>query len=49
MGQAIAASLDKQDDMELAGLWGRGDDLASLVEAADGEAFLDALKRLEGD
>jgi len=35
MGQAIAAGLEKQDDMELAGLWGRGDDLASLLEAAD--------------
>ena len=35
MGQAIAASLAKQDDMELVGLWGREDDLASLVEAAD--------------
>ena len=35
MGQAIAAGLEKQDDMELVGLWGRGGDLASLVEAAD--------------
>lgn len=35
MGQAIAAGLEKQDDMELVGLWGRGNDLASLVEAAD--------------
>ena len=35
MGQAIAAGLEKQDDMELVGLWGRGDDLASLVVAAD--------------
>jgi 4-hydroxy-tetrahydrodipicolinate reductase len=35
MGQAIAAGLEKQDDMKLAGIWCRGDDLASLVEAAD--------------
>lgn len=35
MGQAIAASLDAQDGMELAGLWGRGDDLNSLVRCAD--------------
>jgi len=35
MGQAIAASLDAQDGMELAGLWGRGDDLNSLVRSAD--------------
>jgi len=35
MGQAIAAGLEKQDDLELVGLWGREDDLASLVEAAD--------------
>jgi len=35
MGQAIAASLEKQDDVELAGLWGRGDDLDALVAAAD--------------
>ena len=35
MGQAIAASLDGQEGMELAGLWGRGDDLDALVSAAD--------------
>lgn len=56
MGQAIAAGLEKQDDMELVGLWGRGNDLASLVEAADvvidfslpdgTEQVLDAVERL---
>ena len=35
MGQAIAAGLDDQQDMELVGLWGRGDDLNPLVRAAD--------------
>lgn len=35
MGRAIAAGLDRQDDMELVGLWGRGDDLLPLVQAAD--------------
>ena len=35
MGKAIAAGLDGQEDMELAGLWGRGDDLDALVSAAD--------------
>lgn len=35
MGQAIADSLKLQDDMELAGLWGRGDDLGELVSKAD--------------
>ena len=35
MGQAIAAGLEKQDDMELVGIWGRGGDLAALVAAAD--------------
>ncbi len=35
MGRAIAAGLEEQDDMELAGLWSRGDDLDSLVAAAD--------------
>lgn len=35
MGQAIAAGLEKQDDMELVGVWGRGDDLSSLIETAD--------------
>jgi len=35
MGQAIAAGLEQQEDMKLAGLWGRGDDLDALVAAAD--------------
>lgn len=35
MGKAIAAGLESQDDLELAGLWGRGDDLAALVRQAD--------------
>jgi len=35
MGQAIAASLEQQEDMELAGLWGRGDDLDALVASSD--------------
>lgn len=35
MGQAIRAVIESQDDMNLLGIWGRGDDLGSLVEAAD--------------
>ena len=35
MGQAIAASLEQQEDLELAGLWGRGDDLDALVASSD--------------
>jgi 4-hydroxy-tetrahydrodipicolinate reductase len=35
MGQAIATSLEQQEDMELAGLWGRGDDLDALVASSD--------------
>lgn len=35
MGQAIATGVDNQDDMELAGLWGRGDDLSQLLATAD--------------
>ena len=35
MGQAIAAGLEQHDDMELVGLWGRGDDLDSLVSKSD--------------
>jgi 4-hydroxy-tetrahydrodipicolinate reductase len=35
MGQAIAAGLESQDDMELAGFWGRGDDLDVLLPGAD--------------
>ena len=35
MGKAIAAGLDGQADMELAGFWGRDDDLDALVSEAD--------------
>jgi 4-hydroxy-tetrahydrodipicolinate reductase len=35
MGQAIAAGLGQHDDMELAGLWGKGDDLDELVANSD--------------
>lgn len=35
MGQAIAAGLESQNDMALAGAWGRGDDLDSLLSSAD--------------
>jgi len=35
MGQAIAAGLEKQDDLELVGMWDRGGDLSSLVAGAD--------------
>ena len=35
MGQAIAARLDAQDDLELVGTWQRGGDLATLVAASD--------------
>lgn len=35
MGKAIAGGLEKLDDLELAGVWGRGDDLDALVGAAD--------------
>ena len=35
MGKAIAGGLDAREDMELAGLWGRGDDLNELVRDAD--------------
>jgi 4-hydroxy-tetrahydrodipicolinate reductase len=35
MGQAIAASLEACDDMELVGIWSRGEDLDALVKAAD--------------
>lgn len=35
MGQAIADGLEQQDDMELAGLWGKGDDLDELVANSD--------------
>jgi len=35
MGQAIAADLEQHDDMELVGLWGKGDDLDTLVSSSD--------------
>ncbi len=35
MGQAIADGLAGRDDMELIGTWRRGEDLATLVAAAD--------------
>jgi len=35
MAKAVAACLEDQDDMELAGFWGRGDDLDALVSLAD--------------
>lgn len=35
MGQAIAASIAEQPDMELAGIWARGGDLDRVVAAAD--------------
>jgi len=35
MGKAIAAGLESHEDMELAGTWGRGDDLDVLVRDAD--------------
>lgn len=35
MGRAIAARIDRQDDLELAGLWHRGEDLDALAAAAD--------------
>ena len=35
MGQAIAAGIHGQDDMELVGIWGRGDDLDLVLKSAD--------------
>ena len=35
MGQAIAAGLEDQADMELVGFWSRGDDLDALASSAD--------------
>ena len=35
MAQSIAAGLEAREDMTLAGLWGRGDDLDALVGDAD--------------
>lgn len=55
MGQAIAARLAEQPDMQLAGIWTRGGDLDALLEGADvlidfslpagTEAVLDAVVR----
>lgn len=55
MGQAVAARLANQPDLQLAGIWTRGTDLDALLEAADvlidfslpagTEAVLDAVKR----
>lgn len=35
MGQAIAAIVETTDDLQLAGVWKRGDDLQALVHSAD--------------
>ena len=35
MGRAIAAIVEREPDLRLAGIWPRGGDLAGLVEAAD--------------
>lgn len=35
MGQAIASGIAAQDDLQLAGIWKRGDELDKLVAAAD--------------
>jgi 4-hydroxy-tetrahydrodipicolinate reductase len=35
MGKAIAAGIDAQQDLELVGTWGRGDDLDALVRDVD--------------
>ncbi len=35
MGQSIAAGLGSADGMQLAGVWGRGDDLDALLAGAD--------------
>lgn len=35
MGKAIAKGLDAHDDLELAGVWARGEDLEVLVRGAD--------------
>lgn len=35
MGQAIAAGIAAQDDLQLTGIWKRGDELDALVAAAD--------------
>ena len=35
MGQAIAAGIAGADDLDLAGIWKRGEDLDSLVRPGD--------------
>ncbi len=35
MGQAIAGTIEQSDDLELAGVWRRGDDLDALLADAD--------------
>lgn len=35
MGQAIARRVDAAEDLELAGIWGRGEDLAPIVKGCD--------------
>jgi 4-hydroxy-tetrahydrodipicolinate reductase len=35
MGQAIARQVDAADELTLAGIWGRGDDLEPIVQGAD--------------
>jgi hypothetical protein len=35
MGRAVAASIEQQSDLELAGIWTRGGDLDAIVDAAD--------------
>lgn len=49
LGDANTAADHLAGLARLARLARRSEALAPLVEAADGEAFLDALKRLEGD
>ena len=35
MGQAVACAVDAADDLALAGIWKRGDDLGTVIKAAD--------------
>lgn len=35
MGQALQTSIERHDDLDLVGIWRRGDDIDTLVEAAD--------------
>ena len=35
MGKAIAATVERVDDLDLAGIWSRGDDLDALLTSAD--------------